>query len=210
MRASRFLLAVIGGLALAAPVGAESSIGVVGGVNLATFHETPAEEGVTFATRSLFEAGAVVDIGLGRRLSLRLEPMFLAKGSNINLDFFGKTDTASLRLSYVELPVLLSLSLGSGSVRPYVLAGPTVGYLTGAKATDQTENDKDVLSMFVRTDLGVSFGGGLRFPADKAQVFVEVRYSLGLKNVAKDSGDVIVKNRGVQVAAGVTFPFGRR
>lgn len=214
MREKKVFLAILCGLALAAPAGAESSVGFLGGVNLATFHETPAEKGL-FSTRSFLEAGGVVDVGLGRRLSLRFEPMFRVKGSDVTFALFGpapSTPTGSLRLSYLELPVLLSLSLGSGAVRPYLLAGPTLGYLTSAKAKDNASGtETDALDAFNRTDLGVSLGGGLSAPVGRARVFVEGRYNLGLKNILKESKDTegaTLKTRGVAVAAGVTFRLG--
>jgi hypothetical protein len=216
VRAKTGSLVVLCGSVLAAPVAAETHIGVLGGVNFATLHETPAEAGL-FSTRSLFEVGAVVDVGLGGRLSLRLEPMFLVKGSDISFDLFGPTPAepnGAFRLSYVELPVLLSVSLSTGGVRPYLLAGPTIGYLTGAKAEAfASGKTQDVLSTFNRTDLGVSFGGGFSVPLGGALVFVEGRYSLGLKNILKDTTDTqggTLKTRGVQVAAGVTFRLGHR
>jgi hypothetical protein len=209
-------MVVLWGLALAAPVTAETRIGIVGGVNFATLHETPAEEGL-FSARSLFEAGAVVDLGLGGRFSLRLEPMFLVKGSDVSFALSGpppSTPNGAFRLSYVELPVLLSVSLGSGSFRPYLLAGPTVGYLTSAKAQRlATGEEMDTLDLFKRTDIGASFGGGFSVPVGGARVFVEGRYSLGLKNILKDTPDTAgstLKTRGVQVAAGVTFHLGHR
>jgi hypothetical protein len=128
---------------------------------------------------------------------------------------FGETSTGSQRLSYVELPVLLSLSLGKANVRPYVLAGPTLGYLTSATATgDSNGKQTDILDQYNRAAVGVSFGGGVRIPAGRVRVFVEGCYNLGLNNIIKNtSGEpagFALKHRGVQIVAGVTFPIGRQ
>lgn len=89
-----------------------------------------------------------------------------------------------------------------------------MGYLTSAKAEDlATGETRDELSTFNRADLGVSFGGGFSVPLGGALVFVEGRYSLGLKNILKNTADtegVTLKTRGVQVVAGVTFHLGHR
>ena len=214
MLAKKGVLGFLCGLILVTPVAAETRIGVLGGINLATLHETPAEEGL-FSNRTLFEAGAVADVGLGGSFSLRFEPAYLVKGSDVTFALFGPQPSApngGLRLSYVELPVLLRLSLGAGSVRPYLLAGPTVGYLVSAKSQDfSTGEEMDVLETFNRIDAGVSFGGGFSVPAGRTLVFFEGRYSLGLKNILKDSEDTAggtLKSRGVQIAAGVTFRLG--
>ncbi len=93
MIAKNSLLGLLCGLVLVAPVAAENRIGILGGVNLATFHETPAEEGL-LSTRTLFEAGAVADVGLGGNLSIRFEPMFLVKGSDVSFALFGPPPSA--------------------------------------------------------------------------------------------------------------------
>lgn len=214
MKAKKGLLAVLCGFVMGVPVAAETRIGAVGGVNLATLHLTPGEEGFLSA-RTLPAVGGVVDVSLGRRLSLRFEPMWMVKGSDVSFELFGpqpSSPNGGLWLSYVELPVLLRLSFGAGSVRPYLLAGPTVGYLLSAKSEQyETGEEEDTLDVFDRTDLGISAGGGLSVPAGVALFFVEGRYSLGLKNIAKDSVDSAgetLKTRGVYIAVGVTFRLG--
>lgn len=208
MQRSSAVLAGVFALALASNAIAESEIGFLGGLNRATFHETPSEPGLDFATRNLFEAGGVLNLGLGGRFSLRIEPMFCTKGSKVTIDIFG-AETGTVRLSYLELPVLLNVSLSSGAVRPYIIAGPTLGYLTSATGTDSTGSKTDIKNNFKRTDPGISFGGGVRMPG-RPSFFVEARYTLGLANIAKDSEGISLKNRGLQLAAGLTFPLGRR
>ena len=214
MKAKQGLLAVLCGFVVGVPVAAETRIGELGGVNLATLHLTPGEEGF-FSTRTLPAVGGVADVSLGRRLSLRFEPMWMVKGSDVTFELFGpqpSSPNAGFWLSYVELPVLLRLSFGAGSVRPYLLAGPTVGYLISAKSERyEAGEEEDALDLFDRTDVGVSGGGGLSVPAGVALFFVEGRYSLGLKNIFKGSvasaGETL-KTRGVLIAVGVTFRLG--
>jgi hypothetical protein len=205
---SSAVLAGVFALALASNAIAGSEIGFLGGLNRATFHETPQESGLDFATRNLFLAGGVLNLGLGGRFSLRIEPMFCTKGSTVTIDIFG-AETATVRLSYLELPVLLNVSLSSGAVRPYLIAGPTLGYLTSATGTDSTGSKTDIKKNFKKADPGISFGGGLRMRG-RPSFFVEARYTLGLANIAKDSQGFSLKNRGLQLAAGLTFPLGRR
>jgi hypothetical protein len=210
------LLAVLAALALSAPALAEVRVGVLGGSSFASLSQHPAE-GISFGNHPFFAAGAVADIRLGRRLSLRLAPMFLVKGSDFfiepDLFLFDRGVGGSFRLSYLELPLLLRLSSREGSIRPYAMAGPGVGYLVKARVRGTNEGesiDEDGKDVFRKGDFGLSFGGGLLVPRGRSSMFVEGRYTLGLINVGKDTEESRLKNRTIQVMAGVTFLLGRR
>ena len=204
-------------LALGTPISADTRIGLQGGVNVASLRLSPAESGFSFSTLTRPAAGAVVDVGLSDRLSVYLAPMFLGKGSQFRIEaddfFFEDSLTGQFRLSYLELPVLLRVS-GRGKVQPYVMAGPTVGYLLGARIRGQSrdiEKEKDAKEDFKKLDFGLDVGAGLRFPAGSASLFVEGHYVLGLWNIEYDIYDSKLRTRGFRAAAGLTFlSVGRR
>jgi hypothetical protein len=204
-------------LTLATAASAETRIGLLGGVNVAGLRLTPAESGLSFSALTRPTAGVVVDVSLNDRLSLLLEPMFLGKGSRFRIEpdgfLFKESVAGSYRLSYLELPVLFRVS-GRGKVQPYVTAGPTVGYLLGARIRGQSESmevEKDDKEDFKKLDLGLDLGAGVRFPAGRASLFVEGRYVLGLWNVAQDTYDSKLRTKGIQAAVGLTFfSLGRR
>lgn len=206
------LLAALGALALAAPLRAETRVGVLGGPSFATLHVHPEESGTDFSRHAFFGAGAVVDVGLGSGpLSLCFEPMFLVKGSDFSIapdDFLFENGLAgSFRLSYLELPVFLKFTSRGGGVRPYAMVGLSGGYLIGARARAMGM-DVDAKDSFKRGDFGIGLGAGLLVPIDRASFFVEGRYTAGLVNVAKGSEPSTLKNRGIQVMAGLSFPLG--
>jgi opacity protein-like surface antigen len=210
-------LAAVSVLTLAPSVSAETRIGLQGGVNVASLRVSPTEMGFTFSTVTRPAAGAVVDVALDDRLSVHLEPMFVGKGSRFRIEpddsLFEEVVTGSFRLSYLELPVLFSVS-GRGNVQPYVMAGPTVGYLLGARVRGQSEGlemEEDSKDDFKKLDFGLALGGGVRVPMRRASLFVEGRYVLGLWNIAYDTYDSKLRTRGFQFGAGLTFlSFGRR
>jgi len=209
MRQPFWILAL---LAAAVPSQAETRVGVLGGLSLARIHFSPDEPGTSFETATGFAGGAVVDVGLGKRLALSFEPMYARKGGKFTIApddfFFGEGLTGSFRLDYLELPVLLKVRFGEGSVRPYLLAGPTAAYRLSAKASALGET-ADAKELFKEWDFGISAGAGLAFPAGKASAFLEARYGLGLANVGEgvQEGESI-KNRALLVLAGVTFGVG--
>jgi hypothetical protein len=110
---------------------ADTRAGILGGLDVANLHQT-ASSFLIFDYRSTtrLALGGVVDFGWGGRLGLRLEPMYVAKGSHYLdpgcpcLRPQGYVPLQNdLRLSYLEMPVLLLVSLGRGRLQPYLLAG---------------------------------------------------------------------------------------
>jgi hypothetical protein len=213
-RTAARLLTVLGGLALAAPLAAETRIGALGGANFAEFWVHPEEPGAAWSRQAYPGAGVTLEIGLGDSVSLRLDPMYLVKGTDFSFapdDFlFEQGLVGSIKLSYIELPVMFRLSARGGSVRPYALLGPSVGYLTAAKVRSMG-HEADVQDQFEKIDFGIGVGAGLLFPAGRASIFVEGRYTFGLLDISKDAMDATpttVKNRGIQVMAGFTIGLG--
>lgn len=197
------------------PVCAETGAGFFGGAAFSKLAESPLEEGVSLGTGAGLAAGGILDVGLGSRFSLRLEPGYVERRPELTFEpdgfLFRERMTASIRLGYVEMPVLLTVKLGSGGARPYLMAGPSVGYLTKARAEAEGESE-DVKESLVDWDFGVGAGAGLEFGRGRTRGFVEARYTWGLTNLNAEQGasdDSKVKNRGAQVLAGVTFALGR-
>jgi hypothetical protein len=209
---------------LAVPVSAENRLGVVVGVNFADL-DTNDDPNVTTLTRPAI--GAVIDIGFGEHLDLRLEPMYLQKGGELEPGANPSSDPGGrLSSSFLELPVLLKISVGE-RVAPYLLVGPTIGLRLGADLEADVAGltlSADMKGVTEPIDLGVAFGAGVSFPVGPASGFLECRYSIGLSNRIKGGrvtaeGPIPVvlefekveneyKNKGLQILAGVTFRLG--
>jgi hypothetical protein len=208
MNARLVLVAACSALFLESEVSGQTRVGLLGGVNLGQFH--PGESGLTYSTRAFPAVGATVDVGVGRNVFLRAEPMFLRKGSDLTIEadgfLFDEDVSGSLHLTMSA--AARGRREGGTGLRPYFMAGPTFGYLLSAEARARGER-QGLTDGFKRGDLGVSVGGGLQLPAGPASVFVEARYSQGLWDVLKDTvQDPRPRNRGLLVGAGVTFPIG--
>lgn len=192
-------------LVLAAiPATAQHRIGFIGGLNLANVSVDPEETGIDYSNRTAFGGGGVLDLRLAENIALQLEPMFLQKGTKVS----DGSDEVKVKLSYIEVPALLKFMLGQSSTRPYIMAGPSVGFRLSAKISNGGEIDiKEVIKS---TDFGLDFGAGISFPAGNNAIFVEGRYGLGLSNINDDREDpnTDVKNKGIQFMAGITFPLG--
>jgi hypothetical protein len=206
-------------LAVVAPAMAEMRVGGVGGVNLATL--STEEQGVELGTLTRWGAGGVLEVDLGERLAVATRPMFVGRGADIealpglgDVAARGPGSYARTELDYIELPLLLKYSLPTGGVRPYLIAGPSLGIrldATGVSkfgtAPEERANLEDDLE---RTDWGLSAGAGLGTNVGSAYVFAEAVYALGLTNINKDASEGSGKNRGLQIRAGVTLRLGGR
>lgn len=196
------------------PAEAQLHIGLTGGLNLAKLNldPEPAPDEGELSSYTGFGAGGVLDIRLSPtgNVFLHLQPMFLQKGSKIKVDL-GSLGSAEgkIKLAYLEVPALVKIAFGTSTAKPYIMAGPTLGFLLSAKISGEGESE-DIKDSFKDVDFGLDFGAGINFPAGSNAIFVEGRYGLGLSNVAKtDPGDdTKAKNRGIQFMAGVTFPLG--
>ena len=113
-------------------------VGAVGGINLASV-STDMEDSEP-NTLTTFGVGGVIDWNLGGNLALCFEPMYLKKGAKIefpateeeDFDIFGNIE-GKFDFAYIEIPVLLKYSFGSGGIKPYLMAGPTIGILSKAE-----------------------------------------------------------------------------
>jgi hypothetical protein len=205
------------------------SMGVVGGLHFANMHFPNSQDPDDQETSILsgFGAGLVMDFRLLENLFAHVQPMYLQKGCNIKEgnDPVNQPE-GQINAAAIEIPVLIQYTFGD-KVRPYVVAGPSLGFnlnseinfdLTGLKFMGDM---KEVTGTF---DLGITFGGGLQMPIGFGLIFLEGRYTHGLINQRK-SGSVLLRsngldieletdknddkytNRGVQLMLGITFPF---
>ncbi len=218
LRISFFWIALVL-LVLAMPLWAQYQVGVIGGVNLANIHSDEMKDnlGMDLQNRTLFGAGAMFDAGLSEHFALRFEPMFLRKGAETKATENDVETISRLKMDYLELPLMARFSLGSemSKAKPFLLAGPSVGFLLRAKSESEFADittEADIKDELKNLDYGINFGGGLTLKAGNANLFVEGRYNLGLADVddsANDNGvDVHVKNRGLELFAGIALPLG--
>ena len=194
---------------------AQIDIGVIGSVNFATVSGEDLDgEAIVADRRTLYGVGGVLDVHLDDHWSLRTEPMYLQKGTQ-NID----GDEVSYKGEYLEVPLFLKLSLGSGAAQPYVMAGPSIGFRLNSELSVEDEGISgtfDADEVTESMDFGVDFGAGLNLRLSGVSLFVEGRYDLGVADVftggevaGQVADDVEVFTRGLQTMAGITIPLGR-
>ena len=218
MRINRWLIALCIVLLISVGVYAQNSkIGVIGGVNLANISVD--DDSATTSSLTGFGIGGVLDLALSENISLCFEPMYLQKGAKEEIEEEVTTIDASIKLNYIEIPVFLKILLGSSDTKPYIMAGPTIGFLMSANMEVSAMGmsmEVDIKDFMESIDYGVSFGGGISFAMGNNSFFIEGRYTIGLADVFKggeseDLGEMEddeIKTKGIQIMGGFCMPLG--
>ncbi|GAA4952281.1 hypothetical protein GCM10023314_27140 [Algibacter agarivorans] len=176
----------------------EVSFGVKAGVN---FSDITGDDTASFSGLTAFHIGVVSEIMISETFAFQPELLYSAQGSDWKDDFEGETFEGTVKLSYLNIPLMAKYYVAEGFS---LEVGPQLGLLLSAKDEyDSTEDDiKDDLKGL---DFGVNFGLGYKL--DNGLNF-GARYNLGLTdgNDNPDSlGDSSYKNSVIQVSVGYFF-----
>lgn len=215
MTAARTTLAAVAALVMAAGSGsAQAAMGLKAGANLASLTGAADADAITGLT-----AGAYLGLGVGDRLALQLEATYAVRGGDaVRIGANALDDGAppsDVRLSYVEVPLLLRAGYPGERLLPSIFMGPYAAFLLSCRITleDGSEGDcdDDARSAWFQprsTDYGLMAGGGLDFALGESTVFVDVRYVLGLLSI--HGGDAMdLRHRGPTITGGFAIPLGR-
>ncbi|ULQ53662.1 porin family protein [Flavihumibacter fluvii] len=163
--------------------------------------------------RTGFHAGGFIQIPLSGKLVLEPALLYSSKGYTLKgktdfalLDKLGIGAKAELQSHYIDLPVMLKATIGSGF---QVFAGPRVSYLANAGLKAQARilginllNQKwEVTDQFNRWDAGIKAGLGYQFSKG---LNLSVAYDYGLSKIdAAQSVDA--RNQVVSLSVGMRF-----
>lgn len=191
---------VILSLALAAGISATASaqatIGLKAGVSLANI----SGEGRLSDKKNLIgaTAGLMADISFSDLLSFHPELLYSQKG----VKFESGANTAQMRLSYLDVPLLLRVKADG----LFFEAGPQVGFLiaekdefniqgVGSGSTTSTDGTRKV-------DIGYIAGVGYRL---EQGLEFGIRYNGGISDLSDPSGSSKIRNSVFQFQVGYSF-----
>lgn len=172
-------------------VGAQTYLGIKGGLNLADIYGSDSEG---LDTRTALAGGALVMFQVSPTFAIQPEFLYTmkgSKGSEAGLDL-------TLKLNYLEIPFLLKfLPPVSSATHPSVYIGPAVAFSLnseaeaeygGASGSVDIANTKSV-------DVGLVFGGDVEIPAGQnGLVLLDIRYTLGLVKSFDDTEPFDINN----------------
>lgn len=213
MKKISVLLSVLFALSMVLPANAQINLGVLGGLNLAKINVDPPMEEIELSNRIGIGIGVVLDTSISKNFKLRVEPMYLQKGVEFETDEAPGGVNYQFKSAYLEIPVMIKYTFDAKKIKPYLIAGPTIGFCLSAKKNiswDSQHRDIDIKEGTESVDIGLGFGAGLNVPIGSNSIFLEARYVFGLTNVNEEPTDPEVKNKGIQIFAGYMFPLGKK
>lgn len=146
-----------------------------------------------------FGGGALFRYYASPEFSIQPELLISLKGTKEEGD-----DGEKLKLTYVEVPVLLMYHPPTkGNIVPGFYFGPQLSFLMSAKS-----GGEDIKDMINSTDFGLVIGAGIDVSSrEKGSLFLDLRYALGLSNIAKESDGDSIKNGAFFLGISYLFPL---
>lgn len=130
-------------------------------------------------------------------IGLQPEVLYVQKG----VDFEGTPSASSdaPHISYIEVPVLVKVTIPTPAIEPMFYAGPSVMFRLQCRV-----NDTDCGDQTKSTDYGAVLGAGLRFGGARGFT-VEGRYTWGLRDIHDPDAGVKNNTRTFLLLAGVSL-----
>jgi len=185
--------------------------GVKVGLNMSTLSSN---FDIDFKSKLGFIAGGFLTFGLPGGLAFQPELLYSNKGAKYEERFDGDVAKLWIILNYLEMPLLVKYGFpmsGGSQLTPSIYGGPYGAYRLSGKSKiefDGQTQTEDINSDEMKTiDYGLVFGAGLDFPMGRGKITFDLRYSLGLANLAKNQvgEDEVTKNRSFQAMIGYGF-----
>ena len=178
--------------------------------------------GITYQSMNDFSAGVFLSIDvIGAQVGLQPEVNYTVKGFDVSEMDQGEEISSKYKISYIEVPVLIYYKAPlKGRIIPGVFVGPYVGFaqkVTEVQTAFGETEKRDVGDNLKGQDFGILFGGNVRYRAGSFNLMLDVRYSIGLNNIAQDIMEIAyefrehdtIKNRSLVVSLGVAFDLGK-
>ena len=190
-----------------------TSLGVVGGVNLATLSVEDAG-GIDIGTRFGFNFGARLSTTFTPNFGLILGALYSQKGMSTTEEGVD----VSFNFNYIDFPLLAQYVLQTsetGKVSVHFAAGPAIGLRTTCKFTGD-DNGTSVsfdcadVGTGIKSYVGVMGLVGVDIQAGRGSVILDVAYNLGLTDINSGSLGGSIKNRTLSLMAGYQFPLGSK
>ena len=141
-----------------------------------------------------YQVGGFAEIKISEKFAVQPELVFTNLGAKG--DFSGVTVTE--HLNYIAIPVMAKYFVAD---KFSVEAGPQIGFLMSAKMKADGES-VDTKDDYNSTDFGLNVGVGYDITEN---IGVGLRYTAGLSNIAKDSGDFKQGNSNIALSVGYKF-----
>jgi len=203
------LIAAVAVPVQAQPVANPIYLGVRGGLNLGQASFTPDPgSGVSKGFRTGIAGGLFADFGVSSSFFVDAEVLYTQGGVKFSL---GSAED-NIKVDELNIPITAKykFAMEGSNVKPYVFGGGDLGFVMKAEEEQknipgQADTTADIKDQIESMDYGIHFGAGVEIEVSPGvNVFLDGRYGLGLKDLAK-STSVEVKPWNIGVLLGVSW-----
>lgn len=197
------LLTVAAAILVSASVNAQTSYGIKAGLNFSKLQASAGDLSVSSDASTNFYISAYADAPLSKEISFQPGVSLQAKGGKGAL-IDGGTETGTVNLMYIEVPLNFVYYIPAGPGKVFLGAGPyaAIGISSKVKVDKVSVNIGFGDEGLKRFDAGANFLAGYKF--ENGFLF-NGGYSLGLTNMANESGEASLKNRMFSFGIGYQF-----
>lgn len=174
--------------------------GIKAGINISNWSGDDADG---FDSKMGLAFGGFFDFAFSPTFGLQAEVLYSQKG--MKESFLGEDMT--LKTDYIEIPLLLKYKFATqGNLKPAIVFGPAVGFLTKADAEGE-----DVKDYFKSTDFGLAFGLSLMVEnANGGGITFDGRYTMGMSKILEEDPEdpgyePDIKNTSITFLVGYCF-----
>jgi len=187
MNRALFAVAVMLGLGVAGISDGQAqglTLGAHGGYNYAQLSDIPTDiEKV--GDKGSFVLGAFLNIQFHRTLFLGVEGNYVEYKNDLTEGL----DEGVIKHNYIQVPAYLGARLLTGIIQPVVYAGAAASFETTCKIDPEGLDSQDCEDIGLQTEnltWNAVFGGGLNIALPMIVISADLRYNLGLTEVAED------------------------
>jgi len=204
--------------------GTSPRYGFIIGTNLSSISD--ADDGIRAVVGAAYDkkkrvglnAGLFLNIPLRGAFSLQPEAHYSQQGVTYESTLTTQAQSASLKIDYVQIPLLLRVDVGSrsSSIHPILFAGASgafriscdVSFSAGSTKVSEacsentTSSEPDPIRKY---DVSAVGGAGLAVSAMGRSYALTIRYAQGLANISTDNTGSSSKNSVISVQLGVGF-----
>jgi hypothetical protein len=156
-------------------------LGLKGGLTFSRMNvPNAADENMRFG----YHGGVFYNIPLSPAFAIQPEVLFTTKGTRSEFDISNFNGNTTLRLNYIDVPVLAVLEFGE---KFEIMAGPYLGFLVRANFQAEVDNNSLAIDLkrdsFRAVDYGVAIGFGLNFGAIQTGAV----YYIGIQDISESN-----------------------
>jgi len=199
MRRLLLLVAVAATVLLVDPASAQTTLGVRGGVSVAS----ASLDSDTFdeSNRTGFVGGAFLDFGGSSLFGFQIGAQYAQKGT----EFDAGAAVDELALDYLEIPAVVKVGLPLGSLKPSIFAGAALGFNSNC---EEAGGSVEVCDDFSDTEFSGVVGADLAIYLGGLSLWADARYNVGLGDIADGDAFGDFSNRAFNLTAGLGFRLG--